>query len=114
MAFSNNAGGQHKTKHILKVWSYTVDNTYKKTVHHKFLIPGHSFMECDQNFGVTENTKNSSKHVFVPDDWLQMRKKSKHFTIVKMTNEEFISLKSMNAVMKDNVKGIRSTYVVSF
>jgi hypothetical protein len=75
MAFSNNAGGQHKNKHILKVWSYTVDNTYKKIVDHKFLIPGHSFMECDQNFGVTENAKKSSKHVFVPDDWLQMRKK---------------------------------------
>jgi hypothetical protein len=51
-AFSDDAGGQNKNKQILKLWSYIVTNTRIRTVDHKFLISGHSFMECDQDFGI--------------------------------------------------------------
>jgi hypothetical protein len=51
-AFSDNAGGQNKNKQILKLWSYIVTYTQIRTVDHKFLISGHSFMVCDQDFGI--------------------------------------------------------------
>jgi hypothetical protein len=53
--------------------------------------------------------KESNKYVFVPDGWLQMTNKgSKYFSSVKMANEKFVSVKSMYAFMKDNVKGIQT------
>jgi hypothetical protein len=103
--FSKNAGAQYKNKHILKIWSDTVDNTHIETADHKFLISHNSFIEWDLNFDVIENAKKSNEYVFVPDDWLQIVYKAcKYFTVVNMTNEE---VESMNAVIKDGVKGVQ-------
>lgn len=60
-AFSDNAGGQNKNKHIVKFWSFVVSNTPVETIDHKFLVSGHSFMECDQDFTIIEKAKKISK-----------------------------------------------------
>jgi hypothetical protein len=79
------------------------------TYRHKFLISHNSFIEWDLNFDVIENAKKSNKYVFVPDDWLQIVYKAcKYFTAVNMTNEKFVSVESMNAVIKDDVKGVQN------
>lgn len=49
-AFSENAGGQNKNKHIVKFWSFVVSNTPVETIDHKFLVSGHSFMEVWPGF----------------------------------------------------------------
>jgi hypothetical protein len=39
---------------------FVARNTNIQTVDHKFIISGHSFMECDQNFGLIEKAKRST------------------------------------------------------
>lgn len=107
-AFSDNAGGQNKNKHVIKFWNYVVSNTQIETVNHKFLVSGHSFMECDQDFGLIEKVKRKTSFVFIPDDWMNIvAKSSKKFLVIKMTQNDFKSIAPLNEIMKNNVQGLR-------
>lgn len=84
-AFSDNCGGQNKNKNIVKFWMYIVQYTHIECVHHRFLVSGHSFMECDQDFAVIEKAKRRLSHVFAPEDWVSfVAGVSKKFIVVKM------------------------------
>lgn len=115
-AFSDNAGGQNKSHFIVKFWFYVIRNTNIQTVDHKFLVSGHSFMECDQNFGLIENAKkNSDREVFVPEHWETIvAKANKKFMVVRMTQEDFITLESLKRFLKDTVPGIRKMQWLHF
>lgn len=107
IAFSDNCGGQNKNQYITRFWMYTVQNTHIETVEHKFLVPGHTFMECDEDFGLIEKTKKSLQYVFVPDDWIHaVAKTHKKFQVVRMTTDDFFSVEQMNDSLKDAVTGI--------
>jgi hypothetical protein len=48
-------------------------------VDHKFLTMGHSFMQCGQEFGITEKSEKRNQYIFVLDDWVKtVIKTSKH------------------------------------
>lgn len=107
IAFSDNCGGQNKNKFIARFWMYIVKNTNVETVDHKFLVPGHSYMECDQNFGLIEKAKKQLQYVFVPDDWVKaVAGTSRKFKVVRMTGSDFLSSERMNDNLKDGVEGI--------
>lgn len=90
IAFSDNCGGQNKNQYITRFWMYTVQNTHIETVEHKFLVPGHTFMECDEDFGLIEKTKKSLQYVFMTDDWIHaVAKIHKKFQVVRMTTDDF-------------------------
>lgn len=38
-------------------------------IDHKFLVSGHSFLPCDQDFGLIEKQKKHHQNIFVPNDW---------------------------------------------
>ena len=115
-AFSDNAGGQNKSHFIVKFWLYVICNTNIQTLDHKFLVSGHSFMECDQNFGIIEKAKkNSDREVFVPEDWETLvAKASKKFMVERMNQEDFITLDSLKRFLKDTVPGIRKMQWLHF
>ena len=71
IAFSDNCGGQNKNHNIIKFWMHIISTTSIAEIDHKFLISGHSYMECDQDFGVIEKSKKRTQYVFIPDDWIQ-------------------------------------------
>ncbi|XP_046988364.1 uncharacterized protein LOC124594055 [Schistocerca americana] len=56
-AFSDNAGGQNKNQHRVKFWLYIVNNTHIQIFDRKFLLCGHSFNDCDRNFGIIERSR---------------------------------------------------------
>lgn len=58
-AFSDNCGGQNKSHIIVKFWLYVIRNTHIDTVDHRFLLAGHSYNECDQDFGLVEIKKKN-------------------------------------------------------
>lgn len=107
IAFSDNCGGQNKNQFIARFWMYIVKNTHIETVDHKFLVPGHSYMECDQNFGLIEKTKKQQQYVFVPDDWVKVvTGTSRRFQVIRMDEKDFLSSEKMNENLKDSVDGI--------
>lgn len=84
LAFSDNCAGQNKNKNILKLWSYIVRFTPIETIDHKFLISGHSYMECDQDFGLIEKRKRAVGVVYMPDDWVNLvRQTSKNSMLLE-------------------------------
>ena len=60
IALNNTAEGQNTNKNIIKFGMYIVKNISIETGDHKFLKSGHSYMECDQDFGFIEKAKNIS------------------------------------------------------
>lgn len=108
VAFSDNCGGQNKSALIVRFWAYVVANTQIESIDHRFFIPGHSFMECDQDFSVIENHKKMCENsVFVPEHWRTVvAKASRRFLVVEMQSGDFISLHSLDK-LKSKVEGIQ-------
>lgn len=106
-AFSDNCGGQNKNKNIVKFWTYIVQHSYIKSVDHRFLVSGHSFMECDQDFALIEKAKRKLTHLFTPDDWIHfVGGVSRKFIVVKMTDDDFKSVSPMDNYMQSNIIGL--------
>lgn len=115
IAFSDNAGGQNKNKNIIKFWMFLVASSSLQTVDHKFLISGHSFMECDQDFGIIEKCKKHLQYVFVPADWENVvARASRKFHVARMKRDDFVSVEPMNEVVKNNFTGIRDIQWLRF
>lgn len=107
IAFSDNCGGQNKNQYISRFWMSIVQKTNIETVDHKFLIPGHSYMECDQDFGMIEKSKKKHQYVFVPDHWISaIAQANKKFQVIRMSTKDFFSTESMNEYLKGSIDGI--------
>lgn len=107
IAFSDNCGGQNKNQYIARFWMYIVKSSNIDKVDHKFLIAGHSYMQCDQDFGIIEKTKKNLKYVFVPDDWISaVAAAHRKFQVVRMSEKDFFSTENMNEYLKDGIAGI--------
>lgn len=110
IAFSDNCGGQNKSSLIVKFWSWVSQCTNIRSVDHKFFVPGHSYNECDRDFGIIEKAKRlNSKEIFIPLHWSQIiAKASKHFVVVKMNDNDFITLDPIMPFFVKDVTGISS------
>lgn len=63
-----------------------------EVVESKFLVSGHTHMECDSAHAAIEKFKKRYKHsVEVPDDWIDLiRLASPHFKVEKMKHDDFL------------------------
>lgn len=55
--YSDTCGGQNKNSHIAAMCLVAMQNCGLETLHHKFLIPGHTHMESDSDHSVIEKKK---------------------------------------------------------
>lgn len=91
--YSDSCGGQNKNFTMLALLHLLCESGGIKKVQHKFLVPGHTFLPCDRNFGVIEAAKRRATSVFVPDDWcklVQGARRKTPFHVVKMTQDDFL------------------------
>ena len=59
---------------------------------------GHSYLPNDRDYGSMETARCKESHLYTPNDWCQLIKKSRRqnpFTITAMTEEEFVSFKPL-------------------
>lgn len=96
--WSDNCCGQNKNKMFIFLWAYIL--TFKKvykTIEHKFLISGHSYLSCDIDVALIENRKRVS-NCMVPDDILHLIENARFknpFRVMKMNAEDFYGFKSV-------------------
>lgn len=67
--YSDQCGGQNRNK-ISALCNYIVtssDFTIEE-IDHKFLVSGHSFLPCDQDFGLIEKQNKFHPHIYVPSN----------------------------------------------
>lgn len=99
IAFSDSCGGQNKNKNVLKFWMYVVQNFDIQSVDHKFLEPGHTYMECDEDFALIEKHKRHVQYVYVPTEWNKAIKEScKKFSLTQMTSADFFSFSELEGI----------------
>lgn len=102
IAYSDSCGGHNKNKHICKLFMFLTKATHLEEIHHKFLEPGHTYMECDRNFALIEKNKKKNPQVYIPDHWRTViARSSKKFIVCNMTQEMFYSFKNLNNLIKD-------------
>lgn len=100
--YSDQCGGQNRNIKMATLCQYIVSHPdyVVKRIDHKFFVSGHSYLACDQDFGLIEKQKKFFKNIFIPDDWIEVIKaarKKNPFKIIKMTKEDFFSTKKLES-----------------
>lgn len=67
---SDAAGGQNKNQTLLRFCTWLA-KTFNVEVLHLFPVRGHSFGQCDRNFGIIRNSMKKLETVEVPDTYLE-------------------------------------------
>lgn len=99
ITYSDTCGGQNRNINMAIMLSYVVSYSEKKNsisiIDQKFLLPGHTHLECDADHARIERAKKSSRvSIMVPRDWYTfvrtVRGKSK-FKVTVMTQDDFMT-----------------------
>lgn len=94
--YSDQCGGQNKNFKMVIMMNYVANNDNLKInkIDHKFMVSGHSYLACDQDFGLIEKEKRYHKNIYVPADWSKVAKaacKKKPFVVHEITSDNFLS-----------------------
>ncbi len=95
--WAENCSGQNKNHMIVFAMFYLVTKGVYDAIEMKFLVSGHSFMPCDQDFAVIEKRKKLTKAVTL-DDIKEVVRKSKlerPFTVIDMEAGDFRDVQAM-------------------
>lgn len=112
--YSDNCPGQNKNSHVAATFlSVMAIKKAIKIIDHKFLISGHTHMECDIDHGLIEKQKkNNDLKLSHPHDWFQLVRNTganKKFEVVEIQNKDFKNFAALlsNAlvVRKQNMVG---------
>ena len=73
-----------------------------KTIDHKFMVSGHSYLPNDRDFGNIEIAQNKTTHIYVPEDWervVRQARRKNPFQVFKMKLEDFVSSKALTKLI---------------
>ncbi|CAG9763456.1 unnamed protein product [Ceutorhynchus assimilis] len=91
--YSDTCGGQNKNSHVAAMFIKAQSKNPNLIINHKFLVPGHTHMECDIDHSMIEKQKKIMEiPVYHPHDWYQLVRKTgrkKQFEVHEMQQEEF-------------------------
>lgn len=99
--FSDSCGGQNRNIHMVSLWLHIVQNsrfTYT-SIDQKFMVPGHSFLPNDRDFGSIESHKRRLQQVYTPSDWADVIRNSRRvnpFQVTQMSQQDFLDLKELS------------------
>lgn len=109
--YSDTCGGQNRNSHISGMFLKAMaDFPHFNVIHHKFLVPGHTHMECDVDHGLIEKKKKQlSMPIYHPHDWFQLVRstgKKQQFTVCEMTQDHFFEFSGLLKTVLVNRKKI--------
>ena len=96
--FSDCCGGQNRNQFTALALLHAVNTTHVDVIEHKFLVSGHTQMECDSMHSCIERSK---RHVSVhsPEGWynvITLARRGKPYTIIPMEYSDFLDFKKMH------------------
>ena len=95
--WSDTCGGQNKNS-VINCALITVMSRKKtlKMIDQKFLIPGHTHLECDTDHAVIEEKKKRADQIHIPRDWFSLvRNASSKFTVNRLTQDKQYDFKGL-------------------
>lgn len=96
--WSDTCGGQNKNS-IIVATLQTVLHLKKtlKKIDQKFLVPGHTHLDCDSDHAIIEDKKKKAINIHLPRDWYTLvRNASPKFTVQRMTQDHQLNFSSMS------------------
>lgn len=113
IAYSDTCGGQNKNSFVMAAFLYALQEKHSlEEIHHKFLLSGHTHMQCDTDHSVIERKKKRALNINVPRDYYNLvRSCGKRFTVIVMDRKkhyDFKPLFSQNGALvkrKKNTQG---------
>lgn len=102
--YSDSCGGQNRNIHLLCLYLHIISNPNLpiEIVDHKFMIPGHSYLPNDQDFGVIEQVKHHHPHIYIPQEWYELVRtayRSNPFRVVEMETKDFMAIKELKKLV---------------
>ncbi|KAK4323231.1 hypothetical protein Pmani_006062 [Petrolisthes manimaculis] len=97
--FSDNCGGQNKNINVCLQLLRLVHSQRFDLIKHYFMMPGHSYMPCDQDFGHLEKFFRP-REIYTTDHYIELMREARQrnpFIVVKMTSEMFFDLLPLQA-----------------
>ena len=98
--YSDSCSGQNKNNYIAAMFLALIQNhPHIKIIDHKFLLPGHTHMECDSDHAVIERAKKiEGFSVQSPEDWYNIVRKVRGknpFNVVTMDHKNFFDFEKL-------------------
>lgn len=97
--YSDTCPGQNKNSLFLAMCVSVVKNTHVEIVDHKFMVPGHSRMECDSDHAQIEKfKKRHDTPISHSHDWAQMIRlvnKKNPFSVIELDQNDFLDYASL-------------------
>jgi len=92
VAWSDSCGGQNKNHMMICFWQYMIYCKRFRSIDHKFPEPGHSYLDCDRDFGHVESAVKRHGAIYSVDEYqsimLQTVRKPKP-TVTRMGDKLF-------------------------
>ena len=99
IAYSDSCGGQNRNIVIAAFWSHVVQELDVDCIDHIFMVSGHSYLPCDEDFGVDDKEKRKNETVFTLGEWIDIakraRKKGEKFDVAEMQKTTFLNFRSL-------------------
>lgn len=103
--FSDTCGGQNKNQYVAAMFIYAVQVLPIEVIDQKFLISGHSQMECDSMHARIE-TASKNTPVYLPHEWVTIAKKAKQnepkYQVFQKTDIGFLDWKNLAKLVMVN------------
>ncbi len=129
--FSDNNFAQNKSRFIWLFYNSLVANDLFKKITIIYPIPGHSYLDCDRNFGLIEKMRYKTDKVSVPIEYVKLVEKANTkspFQVIyanhSLSNNlsfdghkivEVLDFKSiMNDILKPNLEHLSNVRIIEF
>lgn len=91
--YSDTCGGQNKNSHVVAMFLCLTKLRPDLKIEHKFLVPGHTHMECDTvHAQIERKKKNTGMSIHLPRDWYNLvRSTNKNMNVIVMSNNMFLN-----------------------
>ncbi|CAH1111345.1 unnamed protein product [Psylliodes chrysocephalus] len=94
--YSDSCGGQNRNSHVSAMFLTLLQQCSQlEQIDHKFMVSGHSHLECDVDHGMIEKQKKHLQmQISVPHDWYQLVRdtgKKKKFQVVELNHKDFVN-----------------------
>lgn len=98
--YSDTCGGQNKNSHVAAMYMTVMQrNKNLEIIDHKFMVSGHSHMECDVDHALIEKQKKKLQmQISHPHDWYQLVRstgKKNKFIVKELTYDMFLNFSDL-------------------
>lgn len=96
--YSDTCPGQTRNNTLPVVYNYILTQKVGlKTIDHKFLVPGHTHLECDADHASIERAKKKyNGRISIPNDWYMLvRMVSSKFTVIELSQDDIFAFSSI-------------------